>query len=131
MALTEQQISDCRRWMGYSLSGDETTRPMREPVYTDATWFGSMDLYYRLQHLNTAEENTLTTFYLPNLAQREQDIQAAAANLDTDVAAVWVHNKSEVSDRRELFRQLRLDLCDFLGFPPGRALTRGNRLVRA
>ena len=46
---------------------------------------------------------------------------AAGANLDTDVAAVWTHNKREVADREALFTNLRKKLCEFLGVPPGPA----------
>jgi hypothetical protein len=131
MTLSAQQSVDVRRYMGYSLSGDTTSQPFREQVYSDATAFGSLSLDYRLEHLSAEEENTVITYYLANLYEREAEIQGAAANLDTDMAAVWTHNKQEVQDRRALFNQLRLDLCDFLGFEPGRALARGNRLVRA
>jgi hypothetical protein len=130
MALTAQQIVDCRRYMGFSVSGDSTSQNFREPVYSTMGYMSSLSLDYRLAHLSPEEENTLTTFYLANLYLREAEIQGAAANLDTDQAAVWYHNKQEVSDRVGLFNQLRRDLCSFLGFSPGRALS-SNRLVRA
>lgn len=85
----------------------------------------------RLANLSAEEENTLVTFYLANLYLREQEIQDASSNLDTDEAAVWKHNRNEISDRRDLFNALRRDLCTFLGFAPGPQLAMGNRLVRA
>ena len=131
MTLTAQQATDVRRYVGYSLSGDSTSQPFREQVYSDATAFGSLSLDYRLAHLAAEEESTVINFYLANLYLREAEIQNASQNLDTDQAAVWKHNKQEVSDRMNLFNSLRLDLCNFLGFPPGRGLASQNRLQRA
>ena len=130
MTLTNQQVVDTRRYMGYSITGNTTSEPYREPVYSDVT-LASLSLDYRLANLAAEEENTLVNYYLANLYKREAEIQDASCNLDTDQAAVWKHNKDEVSDRRDLFNQLRRDLCDFLGFAPGRALMNSNRLVRA
>ena len=130
MTLTSSQIVDCRRYMGYSVSGNTTSQPYREPVYSDAS-LASLSLDYRLGNLTSDEENVVVNTYLANLNLREQEIQGAADNLDTDSAAVWKHNANEVSDRRDLFNQLRRDLCDFLGFPPGRSLMNVNRLMRA
>jgi hypothetical protein len=130
MALTAQQITDVRRYMGYSLSGDQTAYPFRELVYSNVSYLG-MSLDYRLEHMSDEEESTVTSFFLANLTLREQEIQDAAANLDTDKAAVWTRNKSEVEDRTALFNQLRRDLCAFLGFPPGNGLTSRMRLMRA
>src|ERR1700722_10576938 len=130
MTLSAQQVGDFRRYMGYSVSGNTTSQPYREPVYSDVT-LASLSLDYRLANLSAEEENTVVTYYLANLYLREAEIQGASANLDTDQAAVWYHNKQEVSDRMGLFNQLRLDLCNFLGFEPGRGLRSQNRLVRA
>lgn len=130
MALTSAQIVAVRRYCGYSLSGNTTSLSYREPVYSNVG-LSSLSLDYRLANLSTDEEAAVTGFYLANLYLREQEIQDAASNLDTDEAAVWKHNKQEISDRRELFNQLRLDLCNFLGFSPGRGLANTNRLVRA
>jgi len=130
MTLTSAQTTDCRRFMGYSVSGNTTAEPYREPVYSSVT-LASLSLDYRLANLTSDEENVITTTYLPNLNSREQEIQGAAANLDTDQAAVWKRNSTEVSDRINLFNWLRRDLCTFLGFPPGPNLALANRVVRA
>lgn len=116
--------------MGYSLSGNSTASGFRELIYSDVSYLG-LSLDYRLANLSAEEENTLTTYFLANLAKREQEIQDAADNLDTEQAAVWKHNKSEISDRTNLFNSLRRDLCTFLGFAPGPQLGFANRLVRA
>jgi hypothetical protein len=130
MALTSAQIVDVRRYMGYSVSGNTTSQPYREPAYSDVT-LASLSIDYRLANLTSDEENVLTTTYLPNLNSREQEIQGAASNLDTDQAAVWKRNSQEVSDRINLFNWLRRDLCVFLGFPPGPQLATPNRVIRA
>jgi hypothetical protein len=130
MTLSTQQIVDVRRFCGYSVTGNTTATPYREPAYSDVT-LASLSLDYRLANLAPEEEGIVINTYLANLYLREAEIQGAAANLDTDVAAVWTHNKQEVSDRVQLFTALRLELCGFLGFPPGSYLKPLNRLVRA
>jgi hypothetical protein len=130
VALTSAQIVDCRRFMGYSLSGNTATQTYREPAYSNVTIAG-LSLDYRLANLTADEESVVINTYLANLTLREQEIQGAAANLDTDQAAVWTHNKQEVADRVNLFTALRIELCGFLGFPPGSYLRPNNRLVRA
>lgn len=130
MALTSAQIVDCRRYMGYSVSGNTTTQPYRQPVYSDVT-LASLSLDYRLANLTSDEESVVTNNYLQNLNAREQEIQGASANLDTDQAAVWKRNSNEIDDRIRLYNWLRRDLCNFLGFPPGPQLESGSRVVRA
>lgn len=130
MTLTAQQLVDTRRYCGYSLSGNVASQPFREPVNSSLT-YESFSLEYRLANLSAEEENTLTTFFLTNLAQREAEIQSAAASLGVGSAGPFTRNPQEISERRSLFRQLRLDLCTFLGFSPGPDLTSTNRLVRA
>lgn len=139
MALTADQKSAVRWYCGYSTAGVGTSLfDFRELAYSDVSYMGiSLDGTTdqpnggRLNNLSTWEEGRITGYFLPNLTQRELEIQGAGANLDTDKAAIWTHNKSEVSDRRALFTDLRLELCRFLGFPPGSGLRAGNTLVRA
>ena len=129
MALTAQQLVNCRRWMGYSVSGDPASQPFRELAYSNVAYMG-LSLDYRLQHLSAEEETVVISTYLTPLALREQEIQGTADNLDTAQAAVWTHNPRELADRVQLFNYLRRDLCAFLGFPPGPQLASGNRVVR-
>ena len=130
MTLSAQQLVDTRRFCGYSVSGNTTSNPFRELVYSDVSYFG-LSLDYRLADLSAEEENVVINTYLIPLNAREKEIQESACNLDTDQAAVWRHNKDEVSDRINLFNWLRRDLCTFLGFAPGPQLGVANRLVRA
>jgi hypothetical protein len=65
------------------------------------------------------------------LSLLETAITDSGDNLDTDVAAVWTHNKNEVRDRTKLFKQVCRNLCEFLGFEPGPKLGTGElRIVR-
>ncbi len=129
MSLTTAQQVDARRFMGYSVSGDSTSNPFRELVYSAVSYYG-LSIDYRLQHL-LPEEETVVTNYLTQLNALEAAITGASANLDTDEAAVWKHNKNEVQDRTKLFNQWRRNLCEFLGFEPGPKLGDGAlRLTR-
>jgi hypothetical protein len=49
----------------------------------------------------------------------EAAIPGTSDNLDTDQAAVWTHNKSELRDRMNLYRTWRIELCNVLGLAPG------------
>jgi hypothetical protein len=129
MTLSAQQLVDIRRFCGYSVSGNSTSYPYRELVYSDVSYMG-LSLDYRLSNLVPEEEGVVINTYLTPLGLREQEIQGAAGNLDTDQAAVWKRNSSEVTDRIQLFNYLRRELCNFLGFPPGPQLSTGNRVVR-
>lgn len=130
MAFTTAEGVDVRRFMGYSVAGDSTSFPFHELVYSDVSYMG-LSLDYRLQHLTSDEESVVRTTYLANLYMLESAIPAASANLDTDQAAVWFHNRDEVRHRTQLFNQWRRDLCAFLGFSPGPRLGDGSlRVVR-
>lgn len=136
MSLTAQQKTDIRYFMGYSLSGSAAYLPYRELAYSDVSYMGiALDTDNgqggRLQNLSPEEETRVTGYFLKNLYLREQEIQDATANLDTDKAAIWTHNKGEMGERIAAFTNLRLSLCHFLGFPPGSGLRSGNTLVRS
>lgn len=111
---TDAQLVDIRRFCGYPVYGSGAT------VFP-APWIMKqyLALEYRLQNMNADEANVLVNTYLTNLATLENAIPATGANLDTEVAAVWTHNKNEQRDRERLFDSWRLRLCQFLGVPPG------------
>lgn len=128
MALTSQQMSDTRRYMGYSVVGTTNTiGPQYDIVYGS---FGmvTMSLYTRLTTLTAEEETTLINLYLTNLATLEQAILGVSDNLDTDQAAVWTHNKNEQADRDRLFESWRRRMCAFIGFPPGKGVGSGSSI---
>lgn len=132
MALTAQQMADVRRYAGYPMLGDTVADDSRDFAYgwvSPGTW---QTLQHRLTSLRAEEETTLVSVYLTNLSMLEAAIPAAAANLDTDSAAVWVHNKTEVAERMSLFDNWRRRMCAFIGIAPGPSLGNGgSAIIRA
>lgn len=121
MAITEQQKLDVRRWAGYTMVGDLDISDMSDP----AQGWGAgayQTLYHRLLNLTASEESTLISVYITNLTTLEAAIPASSDNLDTDQAAVWTHNRDEVTHRTALFNQWRRAMCGFLGIVPGPSL---------
>ncbi len=115
---TSAQLVDIRRYCGYPAYGDGA-------VVFPFPWIMKqyLALEYRLQHVSADEGNVVVNTYLANLGTLESAIPAAGANLDTDEAAVWKHNRDEVEHRIALFDALRRRLCQFLGVPPGPEFT--------
>jgi hypothetical protein len=111
---TSAQLVDVRRFCGYPLYGDGA-------VVFPAPWIMRqyLALEYRMQHMSVDEGAVLVNTYLTNLYTLESAIPGASANLDTDEAAVWKHNKNEVRDRERLLNLWRRKLCNFMGIPPG------------
>lgn len=111
---TSAQLVDIRRFCGYPAYGDGA-------VVFPYPWIMKqyLALEYRLQHMSTDEGNVVVNTYLTNLYALETAIPATGANLDTDEAAVWKHNKDEQRDREKLFDSWRRRLCNFLGVQPG------------
>ena len=124
MALTDAQVTDVRRHLGYGVVG--TTQPINADNDVVYLVFGTrqMSLFQRLTTL-TASEEAVVVSYLTTLATLEAAVPAAGANLDTDRAAVWARNRSEVADRMKLLDAWRLRLCAFLGCAPGPGITIG------
>ncbi len=118
--LTSTQLVDIRRFAGYPAYGDGA-------VVFPAPWIYRqyLALEYRLLHMS-AEEGAVVVTYLASLNTLEAAIPGAGANLDTDEAAVWKHNKNEVRDRLSLFDSWRRRLCHFLGVPPGPEMAQGG-----
>jgi len=126
MAFTNQERVDIRRFCGYGMFGGTATPAFGWRFFTQ---YGTLE--YKLTNLAPEEEATLRGIYLSGLNSTtnpgtnvclytlEQAMYSTTNNLDTDQAAVWKHNKNELRDRRDLFRQMRLDLCGFIGIEPG------------
>lgn len=110
---TDAQLVDIRRFCGYPAYGDGA-------VVFPYPWIMRqyLALEYRLQHMDVNEGAVIVT-YLTNLYTLEAAIPGTSANLDTDVAAVWTHNKNEQRDRDRLFDSWRMRLCNFLGVEAG------------
>jgi hypothetical protein len=111
---TDAQLVDIRRFCGYPLYGDGA-------VVFPAPWImrNYLALEYRMQHISANEGAVVVNTYLTNLYMLETAIPTTSDNLDTDVAAVWTHNKNEQADRDRLFDSWRVRLCNFLGVPKG------------
>ena len=121
MAFTTAQKVDIRRHCGYPVYGGT---PSSFQSYRFFQSYGTLE--YRLSNLMPEEEAVITGTFLPNLASLEAAIPGVSANLDTDQAAVWTHNKNELRDREVLFSSYRRKLCGFLGVPPGPELSAGG-----
>jgi len=131
MALTDQQMSDVRRFAGYPLLADSVADDSRDFAYgwvSPGVW---QTLQHRLTNLRPEEESTLIGVYLTNLLALESAVPAAAGNLDTAQAAIWTRNANEVSDRLSLLDGWRRRMCAFIGIAPGPSLGRGGlRIAR-
>jgi hypothetical protein len=127
--LTDAQLTDVRRFMGYQLAG--TTMQITNDQDLVYGYFGMvvMSLHQRLTTLSASEEAVLINTYLTPLYTLESAIYGAGDNLDTDVAAVWTRNKSEVADRMKLFDGWRRRMCEFIGFAPGPLLGNGGTQI--
>lgn len=127
MAFTDQERVDIRRFCGYPLFGGT---PQSFQSYRFFQAYGTLE--YRLTNLSADEEATLRNIYLTgtnNLYSLEQAVIGASANLDTDQAAVWTHNKHEVRDRMRLFNLWCDRLCRFLGVPRGPNFTSSSNTI--
>jgi hypothetical protein len=119
--LTDAQRIDIRRWMGYpSLADDELDFVRWTSRYS------SMTLTERLDALTSTEQTILVARFLDKLDTLEDAVTSAGDNLDTLEAGPWKANPREVQQRTALFKQLRRDLCAFLGFEPGPGLGPGG-----
>lgn len=124
--LTDAEKSDIRYLCGYPLYGNSASGFMGFRFFEAA---GTLE--YRLLNAAPAEIQAIRQMVAEAQPLRT-GILGAAGNLDTDIAAVWTRNRNEVSDRKRLFNDWRLELCDYLGVPPGPGLQRqsgGGRIV--
>ena len=119
--LTDLQLSDVRRFAGYPMRGDVALSKDNDLAWGQVAPITWQALNYRLSTLRPEEETRVVTF-LTTLSGLETDVLSATENLDTDQAAVWVHNKNEVADRMKLYRMWRRELCSFIGVQPGPSL---------
>jgi hypothetical protein len=113
--LTDAQRVDVRRFCGYPLYGGQ---PVQAFGYRFFQQYGTLE--FRMTNMQDAEEAVVVN-YLTQLTALETAIYGTSDNLDTDVAAVWTHNKNEQRDREALFDSTRRRLCAFFGIPPGPA----------
>jgi hypothetical protein len=116
VGLADADKVDTRRFCGYPVFGGEPSG------FTGWRFFQAFGLLeFRMNNLSQ-NEVVVVQSYLSTLRQLETGVPSSAANLDTDRAAIWTHNRDEVQDRRDLFDDWRRRLCAFLGVPVGPGL---------
>lgn len=121
--LTEAELTDCRRFLGYGAFGAARGSHGGWWFYQAAA---AVDV--RLQTLSDSEAGVLRS-YLQTLGALEAAIPGAAEGLDTASAAGWVRNPAELQDRERLFDAWRRRLAGFLGVQPGPDLRPGGSTV--
>jgi hypothetical protein len=116
VSLSSTDLADTRRFCGYPVQA-------ALPFFPTEVQGWSVQLDTILAALTSDQITILQTQYLAPLRLLEPAIISAGANLDTDQAAVWKHNKNEVQDRDNLYMITRRKLAFFLGIPAGDGIT--------
>lgn len=116
-ALSDAERVDVRRFCGYPAYGSGSSG-FQSWRFFDA--YGTLE--FRLSNFADGEVQVVRQ-YLATLYNLEQAVPAAAANLDTDEASVWKHNRSEVKERTRLLEDWCRRLAFFIGVPPGPGLS--------
>jgi hypothetical protein len=110
---------DIRRFCGYPTYGAGMTGFQSWRFFTE---YGLLE--YRMNNF-APEEVQNCRYILTQLYALEAAVWGSGANLDTDQAAVWKHNRDEVAHRAGLYRRVRLSLCTIVGVPPGPQMNLG------
>lgn len=113
--------TDIRRFCGYAAYG--AFGYVWEPGYAY--------LDTQIAAMAPAEVAVVQNTFLPTLRLLETAVDNTSQNLDTAQAAVWTHNPNEMQDRIALYTNKRLELCEFIGCPPGGRLKGINKVMRA
>ena len=116
MGFSAADAADLRRYCGYGALGQQVTPASG---YRFFTAYGVLE--YRLANC-TPEEAAIAQTQLATLRGLEAGIPTAGLAMDTDAAAGWTRNRSEAQDRIRLYQWQRVELCRFLGVPPGPGL---------
>jgi hypothetical protein len=114
--LTDAQKTDIRRFCGYPAYGAAPDGNIGWRFYVA---YGLLE--YRMNNLAPAEIVVVLN-YLATLYTLEAAVPTASGNLDSDAAASWKHNRTEIGDRLRLFDEWRRRLCSFFGIAPGDGL---------
>jgi hypothetical protein len=123
MAFTETEKVDVRRFCGYSFFGAQNTKAFG---YRYFEFYGRLE--YQMNNLQP-EEETVVRSMLVELRQLDTEIYEVRDNLDTDVAAVWKHNRHELNERIQLYTHKRIELCNNFRVPFRGSATGTLRLV--
>lgn len=119
---TNTEKTDIRRFCGYPAYGSGAAGFQNWRFYQV---YGELE--FRMNNLSP-EEEMIARRYLGQLGILETGVVRAGDSLDTDQAAVWTRNRTEIQDRERLLDDWRRRLCGFFGIPPGPAL-RDNGIV--
>ncbi len=84
-------------------------------------------LEFRMNNLAPAEYQEVRG-RVTEIQTLDAAVPQAGANIDTDEAGPWKHNKNEVADRQKLYRLRRMELCRALGIDPGPAMGSSNSM---
>ncbi len=117
---TNAEKTDIRRFCGYPAYGAGAVGFENWRFYQV---YGELE--FRMNNL-APEEETVARRYLAQLASLELAVVRSSDSLDTDQAAVWTRNRTEVQDRENLLDDWRRRLCGFFGVPPGPGLRDGG-----
>ena len=112
-AFADSEKADIRRFTGYPPYGAGSAGFQG---YRFFQAYGTLE--FRLNNLAAAEIQNIR-YLLTQLYALESAVWGAGANLDTDQAAVWKHNRDEVAHREGLLSLHRRRLAQALGVPPG------------
>lgn len=123
LPLSDTERVDVRRFCGYPAYGAGSSG-FQSWRFFEA--YGTLE--FRLTNMADGELQVVRQ-YLATLYALELAIPAAGANLDTDEAAVWKHNRAEVAERAILFDDWGRRLALFIGIPVGPALRQDNIIV--
>lgn len=113
LPLADAERVAARRHLGYPVYGNEAGANQGWRYFQ---WYGQLE--FRLANLTPIELQEIRR-QLAILERLDAAVLDAADNLDTDQAAVWIRNKREVKDRKDLLNTRRRDLAAFLGIPMG------------
>jgi hypothetical protein len=122
-AFSDDEKTQIRRYCGYPAYGAGAAGFQGWRFFQA---YGLME--FRLNNL-APSELVVVRQYLATLSGLEIAIPEAGANLMTDAAAAWQHNKDEVAQRSALYDNWRRRLCGFLGLPPGPTLGNGGNNI--
>lgn len=116
MAFSDAERTDIRRFCGYPAYGASPEGNMGWRFFQA---YGALE--YRMTNLSLSEEAVVRA-QMSVLVVLEVAVPAASDHLDTDIAAVWTRNRSEIVERYALLDEQRRRLCAFFGVPPGPGL---------
>lgn len=83
-------------------------------------------LEFALDNLTTEAETFVRTSLLPALQNLRDDVFNTRENADTTQAAVWTRNANEYGERKRMYLDRRIELCQFLNVPTGPNLNEGR-----